>query len=133
MAGSEPWLTLRRDLDQCRAACNRAGLRLWVAHEGAEPCGFLLLHPSGVAGSPYIASIAVAPPRRGTGAGSRLLDFAERISAGNAGWIFLCVSSFNTDARRFYERHGYRQVGEFPGYVIDGASEILMQKRLANA
>ena len=29
-------------------------------------------------------------------------------------------------ARAFYERHGYRQVGEFHDYVIDGASEILV-------
>jgi ribosomal protein S18 acetylase RimI-like enzyme len=44
--------------------------------------------------------------------------------------MFLCVSSFNTRARQLYERRGYVQVGEFPGYVIAGASEILMQKRL---
>jgi predicted GNAT family acetyltransferase len=47
--------------------------------------------------------------------------------------IFLCVSSFNTEARRLYERRGYRQAGEFPDYVMAGASEILMHKRLVRS
>ena len=34
-------------------------------------------------------------------------------------------------ARSLYERHGYRPVGEFPDFVVDGHSEILMVKRLA--
>jgi len=131
MAGSEPWITLRRGLEQCRAVCGRADLRLLVAHEGGVLCGFVLLHPRGVAGSPYIASIAVDPQWRGKGVGSRMLEHVEGLSASR--WIFLCVSSFNAAARRLYERHGYRQVGEFADYVIDGASEILMQKRLDRA
>ena len=131
MAGSEPWITLGRDLGQCRSACVRADLQLLVAHEEGVPCGFVLLHPRGVAGSPYIASIAVDPRWRGTGVGSRMLEYVEGLVQSR--WIFLCVSSFNVAARRLYERHGYRQVGEFADYVIDGASEILMRKRLDRA
>jgi len=33
-------------------------------------------------------------------------------------------------ARAFYERLGFRAVGEFQDYIIEGASEILMHKRL---
>jgi len=39
------------------------------------------------------------------------------------------VSSFNTRAQAFYARHGYRQVGQFDDYVIEGASELLLYKR----
>jgi hypothetical protein len=48
MAGSDPWITLGRWLEQCRAACRHPEYLLLVAHAGQEPCGFVLLHPRGV-------------------------------------------------------------------------------------
>lgn len=102
-----------------------------MARRGEERLGFLLLHPTGVAGSPYIAAVAASEAARGHGVGSALLASAEHwIPA--ARHIFLCVSSFNQRARKLYERHGYAQAGEFPDYVIEGASEILMHKRLVH-
>jgi [ribosomal protein S18]-alanine N-acetyltransferase len=129
MASSDPWITLGRGLDACRARCRTPGLVLLLARRGEERLGFALLHPTGVAGSPYLASIAIDPEARGQGIGSRLLAAAERWFP-DARHIFLCVSSFNQRARQLYERQGYRQVGEFPDYVIAGTSEILMHKRL---
>ena len=40
------------------------------------------------------------------------------------------VSSFNDRARHFYETHGYVVEANFKDYVIPGASELLMHKRL---
>jgi len=131
MAGSEPWITLGRGLEQCRALCHHSEYSLLVAHAPDLPCGFVLLHPRGVAGSPYIASIAVVEEFRGRGIGTRLLAHAEAHFAASASHIFLCVSSFNPGARRLYERLGYVEVGELKDYVIPGAAEILMHKRLA--
>lgn len=130
MAGSDPWITLKRGLEQCRTACRQPDKLLFVAHVDTKPCGFLLLQRHGVAGSPYIASIAVAPDQRSTGIGSRLLQFAEDLFRNESKHIFLCVSSFNARARVLYERHGYSAVSELKDYVIEGASEILMHKRL---
>ncbi len=129
MAASDPWITLRRALAQCRTACHRPDLTLVVARQAGERCGFALVHPRGVAGSPYLASIAVHPSWRSQGVGAALLTECERRAA-PARHFFLCVSSFNPRAKAFYERHGYRQVGEFTDYFIDGASERLMHKRL---
>lgn len=133
MVGSDPWITLGRGLEKCRAACECAEYLLLVAHCAGEPCGFILLDPRGVAGSPYIASIATAERFRGRGIGTLLLAEAEARFRQSARYIFLCVSDFNRDARRLYERHGYEAVGELKDYVIDGASEILMRKRLVAA
>jgi len=130
MANSEPWTTLGRGLGTCRAACRHAEYLLLVAHAGPAPLGFILLHPRGVAGSPYVASVAVAPSFRGRGIGALLLGHAELYFAAGAGHMFLCVSSFNERARRLYQRLGYEAVGELKDYIIDGASEILMHKRL---
>jgi ribosomal protein S18 acetylase RimI-like enzyme len=130
MAGSDPWITLGRGLDACRSRCNDPEYQLFIAHQNDQPCGFVLIHPRGVAGSPYVASIAVAEEFRSQGHGTRIMDFAEKLFAGESRYIFLCVSSFNSRARALYERRGYTVVGELPDYVIDGASEILMCKRL---
>src|SRR5262249_10553626 len=131
MASSDPWIKVGRSLAECHERCNRVGYDLVVAHCGTDPCGFALLHPLCVAGSPYIASIATAPEVRGKGIGSALLRYCERFYP-EAKHIFLCVSSFNTRARDLYERHGYTIVGELKGYVIEDASEILMCKRLVS-
>jgi len=130
MASSEPWLALGRDFPTCLAYCRAPQFVALMARREGARCGFLLLHPTGVAGSPYIASIASVAAMRGQGIGSELLAAAERWFP-KATHIFLCVSSFNTRARQLYERRGYTKVGEFPDYVIAGASEILMHKRLA--
>ena len=129
MASSEPWLTLGRDFATCLARCQAPEFVVLMARRAGAPCGFVLLHPTGVAGSPYIASIATSAAVRGQGVGSALLQAAERWIP-EARHMFLCVSSFNVRARRLYERRGYAQVGEFPDYVVSGASEILMHKRL---
>lgn len=130
MAATDPWLTLGRAFEDCLARCSHPEYTLLVASENGVRLGFVLLHPRGVAGSPYIASIAVAEEARGRGVGSALLAYSENYFP-QARHIFLCVSSFNSSARRLYERRGYQAVGEFADYVIDGASETLMHKRLA--
>lgn len=130
MSESDPWITLGRGFDDCLKACADPGCELFIAGAAGRPCGFVLLHPHGVAGSPYIRSVAVAPEFRRAGVGSRLLEFAELRYCGNARYIFLCVSSFNPQARSLYERCGYTIVGELADFIMDGATEILMYKRL---
>lgn len=130
MASSEPWKTLGRGLDDCRRRCGHPEYELFVAKKGEARLGFILLHPRGLAGSPYIAAIAVAEEHRSRGAGTELLSFAEQHFSPQARHLFLCVSSFNDRARLLYERLGYAVAAELKDYVIDGASEILMHKRL---
>ena len=130
LADSEPWITLRISLDQCRKNCNDPEYQLYIAYTDNKPSGIILIDSRGVAGSPYIKSIAVWPDYRGGGIGSALLSFAEDLFMGKARFIFICVSSFNQRARKLYEKLGYQAAAEFRDYIIDGASEILMQKRL---
>lgn len=129
MASSEPWITLGRDLVGCRAALARPGTELFVARDKNLPVGFILLAPYGLAGSPYIASIAVAAEAHGQGVGSQLLRFAEQHFAGSK-HLFLLVSSFNPRAERLYRRHGYEFIGELKDYVVPGKSELIFHKTL---
>jgi RimJ/RimL family protein N-acetyltransferase len=41
------------------------------------------------------------------------------------------VSSFNSGARRLYERLGYEEVGELRDWIISDHSEILLRKTIA--
>jgi len=132
MVSSEPWITLRRDLPGCRDVLARPGTGLFVARDGNSdtPAAFILLASYGFAGSPYIASIAVAPNARSRGLGSRLLEFAEQHYAERR-HLFLLVSSFNDRAQQFYRKHGYERVGELRDYIVPGHSELIFYKSLA--
>ena len=131
MSGSEPWKTLGRSLDQSLAAVRNPDYGLLVARdENAGPIGFMLVHLEGLAGSPYIKSIAVTDGARNGGLGTRMLRFADVLFRRRAKNVFLSVSSFNAKARGLYERLGYSVVGEFKDYIVADASELLMCKEL---
>jgi ribosomal protein S18 acetylase RimI-like enzyme len=130
MAASEPWITLGRTLESCRRVCGHLDYPMFVARDRHDRLGFALMNRRGVVGSPYLATLAVAPAVRGRGVGTRLVGFVEDYFRSEAMHLFICVSSFNPRARALYERLGYRQVGELPDYFIEGASECLMHKRL---
>lgn len=133
MATSDPWLTLGRGFDQCVQVCRDPEYLVFIARQHRERCGVLVLQRRGVAGSPYVVSLAVAVDRRGDGVGSQLLAFAEEQARRHAACLFLCVSSFNGRARHFYETHGYKVIATLEDYVIPGAAELLMSKRVRPA
>jgi len=130
LANSEPWITLRVTQDQCLKNCHNPDFQIFIAHTAGRPSGIIIIDPKGVAGSPYIKSIAVYPEFRGKGIGSALLAYAEELFRGKSKYIFLCVSSFNKRAQKFYDRNGFKVVGELKDYIIEGASEILIHKKL---
>jgi predicted ester cyclase/ribosomal protein S18 acetylase RimI-like enzyme len=130
MASTEPWTTLQVSLEICRARCTDPQYLVFVARFGDERCGFVVLQERGVAGFPYVKTLAVTAERRSEGVGRRLLAFAEDHFRGRSQHIYMCVSSFNTRARSLYERMGWVKVGELPTFVIPGATEILLHKRL---
>ena len=127
MAGSEPWITLVHDLDHCRAIVRDEALEPYGAFVNGEFAGFIgiLLHGAFVG---YIRVVCVAPAFRGRGVGSALVRFAEERIFRDSPNVFLCVSEFNTGARRFYERLGFELVGELRDYVVKGHSEFLLRK-----
>jgi ribosomal protein S18 acetylase RimI-like enzyme len=130
LAASEPWITLRITEEQCMKICHDPEYLLFTAYRNGKSAGIIILDPRGVAGSPYVKSIVVYPEFRGQGIGTTLLSFAEDLFRNNAKHLFICVSSFNNRAQKLYERYGFQAVGEFSDYIIEGASEILMHKRL---
>jgi ribosomal-protein-alanine N-acetyltransferase len=130
LAQSEPWVKLGLTCDQLLKTCLDEEYLIFIAHFEEEACGVLIMDPRGVAGSPYIKSIAVTDNHRSHGIGAKMVAFAEIYFHEKSKHMFLCVSSFNDRASIFYKKLGYIQVGEFCNYIIDGESEILMYKRI---
>ena len=129
MAASEPWITLKRDLDHAlELICDRAK-EAYVAHAGAAVAGLVVVNMHGPFAG-YIQAIVVAPDWRSQGVGAQLVQFAEQRIFRESPNVFLCVSSFNPRAQQFYVRLGYERIGELKDYVIAGASEILLRKSI---
>ena len=104
---------------------------LYVAFIGEECVGFTYIIPKGAFHSfPYLHIIAVKEEYRNKGIGKALLDYSENIAYEMADRIFLVVADYNPDAKRFYERNGYQQVGEIPNLYRPGVTEYMMAKDL---
>jgi ribosomal protein S18 acetylase RimI-like enzyme len=105
---------------------------LMVTADGVVPCcGFAWAIPKGMFGrSAYLRLIGVHPDYASKGIGSQLLTHIEQEVQAYSSELFLLVADFNTDAQRFYQRHGYTQVGAIDGYVIPGVVELLFWRRL---
>ena len=103
---------------------------LYVAIVDDICAGFIWYLPKGIFHSfPYIHILSVDEMFRGKGIGRELMAFVETIAFASADKIFLVVADFNPEARRFYERMGYRQIGELPNLYRNGITECLMMKR----
>jgi ribosomal protein S18 acetylase RimI-like enzyme len=127
MAGSEPWLTLRRSYQASLRLLQDATREVYVADAPGALAGFLILSLVGPF-SGYIQTVLVAREYQGRGLGTRLLAFAEERIFLVSPNVFVCVSSFNAGARRLYERLGYTYVGELGDYLVRGHSELLFRK-----
>jgi ribosomal protein S18 acetylase RimI-like enzyme len=93
--------------------------------------GFILFRLDGTFHhSGYIRWVGVAPTSRGMRVGRRLVQHAEDRIFRRGPNVFLTVSDFNADARAFYRRLGYAQVGAIPDYVVPGITERLFRKTL---
>ena len=130
MAGSEPWITLQRDYDASVQTLTSPGKEAYIATDGRQILGFIILNmQGGFIG--YIQSIGVAPEWRSRGIGRRLVAYAEERVFREAPNVFICVSSFNPGAQRFYRSLGYEAIGELKDFVVRGHSEILLRKTIA--
>ena len=78
----------------------------------------------------YLRLLLVSEPGHGTG--STLLAAVEKQARARSNHLFLLATADNEGARRFYTRHGYRQVGDLPGLVWPNLDEALYHKRLRN-
>jgi ribosomal protein S18 acetylase RimI-like enzyme len=129
MAGSEPWITLRRTHRDAAKLLQDPDKENYIAQVNDDVVGFVILDTCGPFAG-YVQSIGVMPDWRNRGIGSKLIAFAEARIFRESPNVFLCVSSFNAQAQKLYMRLGYERIGELKDYVVLGHSEILMRKTI---
>lgn len=106
---------------------------LLVADADTPARGFAWCLLDGMFGAfPYLKRIGVDPGSAGQGLGSLLMDQLEQeLLDRQRHELFLLVSDFNLDAQRFYQRHGYQEIGRIPDLALSGIAEVLYRKQLA--
>jgi predicted GNAT family acetyltransferase len=127
MAESEPWVTLGRTTEASIRMLQDPGKEVYVVDHDGHIEGFLVLDMRGPFPG-YIQTVCVRAGARGQGLGARLIAWAETRILRDVPNVFMCVSTFNPEARRLYERLGYTAVGELADYLIPGHGEILLRK-----
>lgn len=130
MAGSEPWITLGMSMDQVMYSLNNPLNEVFAAYVKDEIIGAIVIQTKG-AFSGYLKSIALKPDWRGKKLGKQMMVFIENEVFSTCANLFLCVSSFNQDAQKFYLKLGYEKIGVLKDYLVQGHDEILMRKTIA--
>jgi ribosomal-protein-alanine N-acetyltransferase len=124
---SEPWITLRRGYKHSIKPLMDPSREVYVATQRGEIVGFVLLDARGPFRG-YIHLLCVMPEWRDYGIGALLIKQVEQRVFREHPNVFLCVSSFNRAAQRFYKRMGFKHVGTIADYIVKGHSELLMRK-----
>jgi len=127
MLTTEPWITLQLTRENALATLYDHAKEVYAARDGRGVSGFVIIDMRGLIRG-YIQTVCVQPDRRGSGVGSSLLRFAEERIFRESPNVFICVSSFNPNARRLYERLGFQQVGLLPELIVPGHDELLLRK-----
>jgi len=129
MAASDPWLTLGLGKAHCLRTLNAPYRETYAARAGRELAGLVTVTMYGTFRG-YIQSLFVAPGHRGKGLGEELMRRAEQVILARVPNVFLCVSSFNKGALKFYRRLGYRKAGVIKDFFQKGSDELLLRKTL---
>jgi ribosomal protein S18 acetylase RimI-like enzyme len=131
MASTDPWITYGRTREHTFATVSNPQAESYAAvTAGGEIVGVVVIALRVPLISGYICGLAVKPGHRNRGIGSALLRHAEARIFRQSPNVFLCVTSFNTNAQRLYARLGYEKIGAITDFAIPGAHEHLLRKTL---
>ena len=127
MSASEPCITLGRAYRACHSVLNNPSKECYLIRQGRERAGLLILDMNGPFPG-YIQSVCLAAEARGRGIGSEAIRWAEERIFRASPNVFICVSSFNPEAQRLYERLGFEHVGVLHQLIVPGHDERLLRK-----
>jgi diamine N-acetyltransferase len=125
-----PWSVMSYPADAMARflAASDGGASRYLVEVGGEEAGAVSVRFPWLKG-PYLELVALLPRFQSQGIGASILAWFEqeglRLGARN---LWVCASSFNARALRFYGRHGFQPAATLPGLVADSYDEILLRK-----
>jgi ribosomal protein S18 acetylase RimI-like enzyme len=134
LADSDPWKRLgyqARDWDSYFTPLPQ-GRDSYVVDKIGRVAGIAVVRQKFLVGD-YLELLGVADWAKGKGLGGKLLAYVEAIVFARAKNLFACVSDFNDQGRKFYEKLGYQEIGPMPNLLIPGSAEILLRKTVGPA
>jgi [ribosomal protein S18]-alanine N-acetyltransferase len=129
MANSEPWITLERTYEKCLVIIRNPLAETYVVRGNGRVIGLAIIQLKGALVG-YIQTLVIEPRYRNLGIGQQLITFLEKRIHEVSPNVFMCVSDFNTDAQRLYEKMGFEVIGEIKNYIAEGYSEVLLRKTI---
>ncbi len=127
MASNEPWITLQRDYENGLTILQDPISEVYLFSQNCALIGFIMIKTKGPF-TGYIQTIVFLEAVRGKGIGEAAIRYIEEIIFKISPNVFICVSSFNTLARKLYLRVGYEVVGVLTNYIQQGFDEVLLRK-----
>ncbi len=114
-----------------REVIEKASNETVVARLDGQVVGVAIFWTDGRSPVPaYLRILAVDDGYRGRGVGTALLRYVEAKAFAHGPNLFLCCEAQNHDARRLYEREGYKEVGALTDLFASGLHEVLFRKTL---
>ena len=114
MAGAEPWITLGISPELAHVIVSDSARQLFLVRDDRGVAAFIILDMRGLLAG-YIGVLCVREDRRRHGLGTALIEWAEARIFKSSPNVFICVSSFNTGARRLYRAAGLHGRRPAPG------------------
>ena len=110
------WLPDLHDLEETIGFAQRRLIGAYETYVFGDPvAGFISIEPDCAVAALYVSD-------RNRGIGSALITHAKSLKPALSLWVF----EANTDAIRFYERHGFKEVRRTAGDNDEGIPDILM-------
>lgn len=134
LADSDPWKRLgyqTKDWDSYFTPLP-LGRDSYVVDQDGRVAGIAVVRQKFLLGD-YLELFGLADWARGKGLGGQLLAHVEALVFARAKNLFACVSDFNNQARHFYKKQGYQEIGPLPDFLIPGSAEILLRKTIGPA
>ncbi len=131
LAAMDPWLTLGYRAENLEAHLRRPDpcLYKFALETDGTLAGLACLRHPWLLG-PYLETLGLWPGFQGQGLGETIMIWLTESCRGRARNLWTAVSAFNHRARRFYARHGFREVGVLNDLVKPGFDEILLRRLL---
>ena len=132
LAAMPPWSVIGWPAQSMVRAFQRElpSVRRFEVLAGDELAGIVTIQNPFLHG-PYLQLLAILPGFQGRNLGFHILQWMEaEARREEARQLWLCVSTFNSRARAFYERFGFEAVTVLEKLASDSSDEIFMRKRL---
>jgi GNAT superfamily N-acetyltransferase len=129
LANGDPWKRLGYSKEEWERIFTPLpqGRETFVVEQEGTVAGVAILRRKFLLGD-YLELLAVEGSAKGKGLGGRLLAHVESQVFPQSKNLFACVSDFNSEARQFYKKHGFQEIGPMPNLLVPGSAEILLRK-----